>query len=57
MSQKEIDKLFELSQEALEKGNTKEESLQTLVEAGIMTENGKFTEPYQDLSEIIKVEK
>lgn len=57
MSQKEIDKLFELSQEALQKGNTKEQSLQTLVEAGIMTENGSFTEPYQELSEIIKSEK
>jgi hypothetical protein len=53
MSQKEIDKLIELAKQALKKGSTKEESLQTLVQAGILTEKGNFTKPYKDLSKII----
>lgn len=56
MKQASIDKLIELSKEELEKSKTrtKEESLNTLVQAGIMTKKGKFTKPYKELSKIIK---
>jgi hypothetical protein len=49
MSEKDIQNLIELAESKIQAGVTKEEALETLVGAGIVDENGDYTEPYKDL--------
>jgi hypothetical protein len=38
----------------MKENRTKEQALAELVSAGIMTESGNYTKPYQNISRIIK---
>jgi hypothetical protein len=51
---KDVKLLIELIEEDRKKKRTKEESLQTLIDAGILDEKGNHTEPYKLLGEAIK---
>jgi hypothetical protein len=51
MSEKEIQELINLAKQ-LEKDITKEEALNSLVAAGILDENGDYTEPYKQLGQL-----
>jgi len=53
MSEQDIKNLQDLALEILEKGITKEEALRTFIGAGILDENGDFTEPYKNLANIM----
>ena len=45
-----IERIMELTKRLLKEKPTKEQSLKTLVGAGILDTNGNFTEPYSILS-------
>ncbi|MBW0179307.1 hypothetical protein [Sediminibacterium sp.] len=51
MSEKDINNLLELveSQNQQIASLTKEEALQSLVEAGILEKDGKYAQPYQEM--------
>lgn len=49
MSEKDIQNLIELAEAKIKEGVSREEALATLVGAGIIDENGDYTEPYRDL--------
>ncbi|MCW3085313.1 MAG: hypothetical protein JWP12_2679 [Bacteroidetes bacterium] len=57
MSQKEIDELIKLAQDQIKNGVTKEEALETFIGAGILNEQGQFTELYKNLDAIITLKK
>ena len=57
MSQKEINQLTELAQEELKKDVSREEALDTFVQAGILDPNAKFTSPYEHLESYISESK
>jgi hypothetical protein len=49
MSDKDIQRLIDLANEGLKRSFTKEEALASLVDAGILDENGDLTAPYQEM--------
>lgn len=51
MNEKDLQKLMELATDKLAKGVSEEEALRNLVNAGILSVNGQFTEPYGHLRE------
>jgi hypothetical protein len=54
MSEEDIRNLENIAIEQLKKGFTREEALQSLMDAGILDENENFTEPYKNLGEAIR---
>lgn len=56
MSDKDLAKLFEIADAAIEKAKTmtKKEAISSLNDSGILTKKGKFTKAYAGLEEIIK---
>jgi hypothetical protein len=50
MSDQDIKRLQDLALDKLKKGFTREEALQSLVNAGILDEKGDFTKPYKNLA-------
>jgi hypothetical protein len=53
MSNQDIKRLQDLALNKLKKGFTREEALQSLVNAGILDEKGNFTKPYMNLATVI----
>lgn len=49
MSEKDYNVLLKFTEQLLKEKFTKEEALQSLVRAGILDENGNYTEPYECL--------
>ncbi|HEY9257078.1 hypothetical protein [Chitinophaga sp.] len=47
MSDKDYEILMEFTEQLLKKKVTKEEALQSFIQAGILDENGNYTEPYK----------
>ncbi len=54
MSEKDIQRLIELAKKKLSEKRTKKQALASLVSAGILTEKGNYTKPYQHLTRVIK---
>ena len=54
MNKEDIENLKNIAREKLRKGFTREEALQSLIDAGILDENGNHTEPYKHLGEAVK---
>ena len=54
MSEKDIKKLVDLAKEKLKENRTEAEARASLVSAGIMTESGNYTKPYQNLPRLVK---
>ena len=54
MSEKDIQKLINLAKKKLKQKHTKKQALASLVSAGIFTEKGNYTKPYQNLARVIK---
>ena len=54
MSEKDIKKLADLAKKKLKENRTKVQARASLVSAGIMTESGNYTKPYQNLSRLVK---
>jgi len=54
MSEKDIQKLMDLAKKKLTEKRTKKQALASLVSAGILTEKGNYTKPYQNLAKVIK---
>jgi hypothetical protein len=52
ISDKDIELLIELANAKLDKGVSKEEALNSLISAGILNNEGTYTEPYKELEEI-----
>jgi hypothetical protein len=52
MSDKDIELLIELANAKLDKGVSKQEALNSLINAGILNNEGTYTEPYKELEEI-----
>lgn len=52
MSDKDIELLIELANAKLDRGVSGEEALKSFVNAGILNNEGTYTEPYKDLEEI-----
>lgn len=50
MTEKEIQMLIQLAKDRLANPRSKEEILCTFINAGILDENGNFTEPFKHLS-------
>jgi hypothetical protein len=54
MTDKDFNKLMELAEKLLRNpSRTKEEALPTFVAAGILDENGDFTQPYRHLAKAV----
>ena len=49
MSEKDIRQLIDLFEQKIREGVTAEESLQTLIEAGIMDATGEYTPAYKEV--------
>jgi hypothetical protein len=54
MSEKDFQKLMELADKKLREKVTKEEALRSFVNAGILDDNGNFTEPYSHLATAVR---
>ena len=56
MSNKDIAKLVEIAENAIERARTmtKKEAINSLNEAGIVTKKGKFKKAYIELEEIVQ---
>jgi hypothetical protein len=52
MSDKDIALLIELANAKLNKGVSEQEALNSFVNAGILNNEGTYTEPYKELEEI-----
>jgi hypothetical protein len=52
MSDKDIKRLIDLAKGELKKETTKEEALESLVRAGILDKNGKYTKHYPNLARL-----
>ena len=50
MSDKDIKRLIDLADQKLQQPLTKDEALQSLMDAGILDQNGNPTGPYRELS-------
>lgn len=53
MTDREFKELEEFVEDLLHKERTPEECLASLQSAGILDENGNFTDPYQHLGEVL----
>jgi len=54
MSDQDLKKLSDLAKEKLKAGRTKEQALQSFIDAGIMNEKGEYTKPYAILETLVK---
>lgn len=54
MGEQDIQRLTDLAKKKLSEKRTKEEALASLVSAGILTQKGNYTKPYQHLAKVIK---
>ena len=54
MDDKDIKRLIDLAKRLLKQKQTKKQALASLVSAGILTEKGNYTKPYQHLARVIK---
>jgi hypothetical protein len=56
MSDKDIAKLVEIAENAIERARTmtKKEAINSLNEAGIVTKKGKFKKAYTELEEVVQ---
>ena len=54
VSDQDIKKLSDLAKEQLKAGRTKEQALQSFIDAGIMNEKGEYTKPYAILEKLVK---
>jgi hypothetical protein len=54
ISDQDIKRLIDLAKEKLKAGITKEQALQSFIDAGIMNDKGEFTKPYAILESVIK---
>ena len=54
MGEKDIQRLMDLAKRKLNEKRTKKQALDTLISAGILTEKGNYTKPYQHLARVIK---
>jgi hypothetical protein len=52
MSEKDFNMLMELADELRKRVLTKEEALQTFIQAGIFDANGNYTKPYEILGTV-----
>lgn len=52
MNDKDLDILIQLAEEKLKMGISREDALNSFVTAGIMDENGQYTEPYRELKNL-----
>jgi hypothetical protein len=53
MTDQEYNKIMERLAKELQKPSSKEEALQTFIQAGILDENGEFTQPYRHLAKVV----
>jgi hypothetical protein len=54
MSDQDLKRLSDLAKEQLKAGRTKEQALQSFINAGIMNEKGEYTKPYAILQTLVK---
>ena len=54
MSDQDLKRLSDLAKEKLKAGRTKEQALQSFIDAGIMNEKGEYTKPYAILNDLVK---
>lgn len=54
MSDQDIQRLMDLAKKKLTEKRTKKQALASLISAGILTEKGNYTKPYQHLAKVIK---
>lgn len=54
MSEQDIQRLMDLARKKLAEKRTKKQALASLISAGILTEKGNYTKPYQHLARVIK---
>ena len=54
MSDQDLKRLSDLAKEKLKAGRTKEQALQSFIDAGIMNEKGEYTKPYAILNTLVK---
>ena len=54
MNEEDIKRLENIALETIKNGITREEALRSLMYAGILDENGNYTEPYKHLGEAVK---
>ena len=54
MGAEDIQKLHELVSQKLKESITKEQALRSLMDAGILNENGLFTKTYPNLAKAVK---
>ena len=54
MGEQDIQRLMDLAKKKLTEKRTKKQALASLVSAGIMTEKGNYTKPYQHLAKVVK---
>ena len=52
MGDNDIELLIELAQAKLDKGVSEQQALNSFVNAGILNNQGNYTEPYKELEEI-----
>ena len=54
MSDQDIKRLVDLAKNKRKAGITKEQALQSFINAGIMNEKGEYTKPYAILNTLVK---
>ena len=54
MSDQDLKRLSDLAKEQLKAGRTKEQALQSFINAGIMNAKGEYTKPYAILQTLVK---
>ena len=54
MNEQDIKNLRDIAIRKIEKGVTREEALRSFIAAGILDENGNYTEPYRILEKAIR---
>jgi len=57
MSQKEIEALIKLAEDKIKHGVSRQEAMETFVDAGILNKEGHFTDNYKTLEAIIELKK
>ena len=54
MSDQDLKRLSDLAKEKLKAGATKQQALQSFIDAGIMNKKGEYTKPYSILENVVK---
>jgi hypothetical protein len=54
MSDQDLKRLSDLAKEKLKAGRTREQALQSFIDAGIMNKKGEYTKPYAILETLAK---